>query len=66
MNPGLTSAGGKLPEGDESLEAGKPVAVMAQGKENAVGIGMLKMSTEEIRKTGKGIGVDNLHHIGGE
>lgn len=66
MNPGLLSNGGKLPSQEEQLKEGTPVAVMAQGKENAVGIGLLKMSTEEIKKSGKGIGVDNIHHIGGE
>ncbi|PWN51390.1 hypothetical protein IE53DRAFT_314011 [Violaceomyces palustris] len=67
MSPGLTSAGGKLPDpsaGETPLEVGAPVAVMAQGKEEIVAVGIMKMSSEDIRKTGKGIGVDNIHYIG--
>ena len=26
----------------------------------------MKMSSEEIRKTDKGIGIDNIHYIGGQ
>lgn len=69
MSPGLTSAGGRLPDpsaGEKPLEKGSAVAVLAQGKELAVGVGLLKMSTEEIKQAGKGIGVDNIHYIGGE
>lgn len=41
MCPGLTSAGGRIrPE----LKEGAVVAVMAEGKEHALGIGILKMS----------------------
>ncbi|EPQ31893.1 uncharacterized protein PFL1_00092 [Pseudozyma flocculosa PF-1] len=67
MSPGLVSAGGKLPDpsaGETALDIGQGVAVRAQGKEEIVAVGLMKMSSEEIRKTGKGIGVDNIHYIG--
>jgi PUA domain protein len=37
---------------------------MAEGKENALAIGQLKMSTAEIRKINKDIGIDLVHFIG--
>jgi PUA domain protein len=39
-------------------------AIMAEGKENALAIGQLKMSTAEIRKINKDIGIDLVHFIG--
>lgn len=59
MCPGLTSPGAKL------LDVPKDtvVAIMAEGKEHALCIGLTKMSTEEIKKKNKGIGVDNLHYL---
>ncbi|KAN0066558.1 translation machinery-associated protein 20 [Thecaphora frezii] len=69
MSPGLVSAGGKLPDPssnpeEKALEVGQGVAVRAQGKDEVVAVGLMKMSSEEIRKTGKGIGIDNIHYIG--
>jgi len=61
MCPGLTSAGGGLPAG---LPAGCPVAIYAQGKEHALGVGVLKMSADDIRKVNKGPAVETLHHLG--
>ena len=69
MAPGLVSAGGHLPDpskGETALDKGRAVAIMAQDKEAALSIGILKESTEEIRAKGKGIVVDNMHCIGGE
>lgn len=70
MSPGLVSAGGKLPDpsnaDEKALDVGSAVAIKAQGKDEVVAIGIMKMSSEEIRKTGKGIGIDNIHYIGGE
>lgn len=66
MAPGLLTAGGRLPPDEEALPAGTAVAVMAQDKESALSIGVLKEGTQEIRKKGKGIVVDNLHCLGGE
>ncbi|KAK6168471.1 hypothetical protein SNE40_020995 [Patella caerulea] len=59
MCPGLTSPGAKMTK----LEANKVVAIMAEGKEHALAVGMTKMSTEDILTKNKGIGVDNLHFL---
>lgn len=45
MCPGLTSPGAKMTR----LEPDKVVAVMAEGKEHAVAVGMTKMSTDEMQ-----------------
>ena len=45
MAPGLTSAGAKM---EEDLPANGIAAVYAEGKENALSIGLLKMSTENM------------------
>ena len=44
-------------------DVGEPVAIHACGKEHAMAVGVLKMSTADIRSVNKGIGVDNLHHL---
>lgn len=44
MCPGLTSPGAKM----SKLESGKVAAIMAEGKENALAVGKLVMSTEEM------------------
>ncbi|PIA16406.1 hypothetical protein COEREDRAFT_42923 [Coemansia reversa NRRL 1564] len=62
MCPGLTSPGAKLPE--QSIPEDTIVAVMAEGKENALAIGITKLSTDEIKSVNKGIGVDLLQHLG--
>jgi malignant T-cell-amplified sequence len=67
MAPGLTSAGGKLPtgeEGDRDLEKGEPVVVRAEGKEEACLVGMLSMGTAEARTVGKGPVVEEGHYLG--
>jgi len=67
MAPGLTSAGGRLPDparGETPLPKGTPVAIRAQGKEHEVSVGVLLIDTEEIRTKGKGIAVDNVHYLG--
>ena len=46
MCPGLTSKGAKMPEVD--IPASKVVALMAEGKEHAVAIGLTKLSTTEM------------------
>jgi len=60
MCPGLTSPGGALPE---DLPTSSVVAVMAEGKKHALGIGFMKLSSKEIRETNKGIGIDNIHYL---
>lgn len=62
MAPGLTSAGGRLPE--NVLDKGTVVAINSQGKETQVSIGALSMASNEIAAAGKGIAIDNLHSLG--
>jgi len=44
MCPGLTSKGGIVPEG----KAGSAVAIMCEGKLNCLGIGIIKMTPQEM------------------
>ncbi|KAI9270660.1 PUA-like domain-containing protein [Phascolomyces articulosus] len=60
MCPGLTSKGAKM---GVDLPEGATVAIMAEGKENALAVGKLIMSTDDIRKKNKGIGCDNIHYL---
>ncbi|CAI6008815.1 unnamed protein product [Closterium sp. NIES-65] len=60
MCPGLTSPGGKM---DDGIPTDSPVAIFAEGKENALAIGYTKMSSDDIRKINKGIGVDLMHYL---
>ncbi|SAM73277.1 related to TMA20-Protein putative involved in cytoplasmic ribosome function [Ustilago bromivora] len=67
MSPGLTSAGGHLPDpskGETLLKKGQCVAIRAQGKDEILAVGVLQMDTEEVRKTGKGIAIENIHYLG--
>jgi PUA domain protein len=40
-----------------------PVAIYAEGKTNALAVGITKMSTADIKSVNKGIGVDTVHHL---
>lgn len=62
MCPGLTSAGGELPE--ENLPEDSIVMVYAEGKENALAIGKLLMSTDDIKSKNKGHGIELVHYLG--
>ncbi|KAE8152301.1 GTP-binding protein YchF [Aspergillus avenaceus] len=64
MAPGLTSAGGRLPEKEKALEAGQVVAVLAEGKEFACLVGTLKVGTEEMKAKPKGVVMDEGHYLG--
>ncbi|KAI4525185.1 hypothetical protein K525DRAFT_261691 [Schizophyllum commune Loenen D] len=64
MCPGMTSKGGYLPPSEEVIPAGAAVAIYAEGKEHAVGVGITKMSTEEIKKVNKNIGVETTTYLG--
>jgi PUA domain protein len=64
MCPGLTSTGGYLPPAEEALPAGTPVLIRAEGKDHAVGVGITKLGTEEMRKVNKGIGVEIVTYLG--
>ncbi|KAI9193664.1 PUA-like domain-containing protein [Polychytrium aggregatum] len=61
MCPGLTSPGAQL---DAGIPEGTVVAIQAEAKESAVAVGIMKMSSDDIISTNKGIGVDNIHYIG--
>lgn len=59
MCPGLTSPGARMTKVDKDAI----VAIMAEGKETALAIGLTKMSTDEILSKNKGVGVDNIHFL---
>ncbi|KAM7431630.1 Malignant T-cell-amplified sequence 1 [Porites harrisoni] len=59
MCRGLTSPGAKLAD----LAKGTVVAITAEGKQHAVAIGKMTMSSEEIRETNKGIGIEVIHFL---
>jgi len=59
MAPGLTSAGGHMDE----VPAESVVAIMAEGKEHALAIGITTMATAQIRSENKGIAVENTHWL---
>ena len=66
MCPGFTSKGGWLPPLEAAIPASHPVALYAEGKESAAGIGLMKLSSEEIKSVNKGIGVELITHVGDE
>ena len=55
MAPGLTSQGGVIADG---VEKGWPVAIMAEGKQHAMGVGMMEQSSEDLKKSGKGVAIE--------
>jgi len=59
MCPGLTSPGGRMVD----VPAGTIVAIMAEGKQHTLAVGLTKLSSEEIRSVNKGVGVDNIHYL---
>lgn len=64
MAPGLTSAGGKLPDEVEQLKEGGVAVIIAEGKEEACLVGQLKMGTEEMKEKKKGVAMDTGHYLG--
>lgn len=84
MAPGLTSAGGRLPNGNANevdkygpegnngegwyggrdLEAGEPVVICAEGKQEACAVGLLTIGTKEVKQVGKGPVVEDAHYLG--
>ncbi|OBA22002.1 hypothetical protein METBIDRAFT_77521 [Metschnikowia bicuspidata var. bicuspidata NRRL YB-4993] len=62
MCPGLTSAGAQLPAGN--LEKDAIVTIYAEGKDTALAVGRLLMSTDDIKSINKGIGIELLHYLG--
>lgn len=63
MCPGLTSKGATLPDAP-GYDKGSIVAIYAEGKEHALAVGELVMSTEEIKSVNKGIGVNLINYLG--
>lgn len=61
MAPGLLSPGGRLPSG---LAKDDIVAIQAEGKVHACGIGKMMGSSSEIKEAGKGVAVEVLCWIG--
>lgn len=59
MCPGLTSPGAKM----TSVPKGTVVAVVAEGKQHALAVGLTAMSTDDISKINKGIGIENIHYL---
>ncbi|XP_004347907.1 malignant T cell amplified sequence 1 isoform 2 [Capsaspora owczarzaki ATCC 30864] len=59
MAPGLTSKGGKL----TPAPVNTVVAVMGEGKEHAMAIGIMKMSSDQIKSVNKGIAIESVHFL---
>ncbi len=53
-------------EGEKGIdmEAGEPVVIMAEGKEEACAVGLLAMGTKECREKGKGPVMEDAHYLG--
>lgn len=60
MVPGLRSTRAVI---EQDVEKGRVVAVYAESKEHAIAVGILQMSTEEIKATDKGVAIENMHHV---
>eukprot|EP00033_Pygsuia_biforma_P003544 GCRY01003879.1.p1 GENE.GCRY01003879.1~~GCRY01003879.1.p1 ORF type:complete len:182 (-),score=25.66 GCRY01003879.1:202-747(-) len=60
MCPGLTSAGGNVPEG---YEEGTLVAITAEDKESVLAVGTLVLSSADIVSINKGIAIEVAHHL---
>lgn len=61
MCQGVTSPGGKVAEDAEIEDV---VGVYVEGKQHACAVGLMLMSTEEIREVNKGPCIENVHHLG--
>ena len=61
MIPGLLSEGGKLPQGKIPHNI---VAVYVESLDNAISIGQMTMSAEDMKEAKKGIGVEVYTYIG--
>ncbi|KAL7644979.1 UNVERIFIED_CONTAM: hypothetical protein RMT77_004796 [Armadillidium vulgare] len=59
MCRGLTSPGARMSKVGEK----RVVAVMAEGKQHALCVGLTSMSSENILTTNKGIGIENCHYL---
>ncbi|KAJ8678785.1 hypothetical protein QAD02_014572 [Eretmocerus hayati] len=59
MCPGLTSKGARMTPADKQTV----VAVMAEGKQHALAVGLTTLSTQEIAQVNKGVGIENCHYL---
>ncbi|KAF4531778.1 hypothetical protein B566_EDAN011814 [Ephemera danica] len=59
MCPGLTSPGAKM----TPVPKGSVVAVMAEGKQHALAVGLTSLSTDDIANVNKGVGIENCHYL---
>ena len=67
MCPGLTNEGGELPPDEEDepgLDKGDGVVIYAEGKEFPLAVGYMIMSSKDIRKKNKGMGIEVSHFLG--
>ena len=70
MCPGLTNPGGLMPpDGDgedegPALAKGDGVVIYAEGKELALAVGVMAMSSADVRKKNKGTGIEVAHFLG--
>jgi len=70
MCPGLTNPGGEMPadvdgeDGRPGLRKGDGVIIYAEGKELALAVGFMTMSSRDIRKKNRGNGVEVSHFLG--
>lgn len=61
MCQGLTSQGGRIEDG---MEEDDLVAIYIEGKQHAVAVGKMMMSSDRIREKNKGPCIENVHHMG--
>jgi malignant T-cell-amplified sequence len=57
---GLKTPASELPEG---LVPGDPVAIFAEGKDLPLAVGVMTMSTEDIRAAAKGFAIEEIHYL---
>ncbi|KAF9923566.1 Malignant T-cell-amplified sequence 1-A [Modicella reniformis] len=60
MCPGLTSKGARM---EVTVPADAVVAIAAEGKNEILAVGITKMSTDDIRRINRGIGVETVHYL---
>eukprot|EP00933_Yihiella_yeosuensis_P072341 TRINITY_DN80710_c0_g1_i1.p1 TRINITY_DN80710_c0_g1~~TRINITY_DN80710_c0_g1_i1.p1 ORF type:complete len:181 (-),score=41.49 TRINITY_DN80710_c0_g1_i1:79-621(-) len=59
MCPGITSPGGRM----EDVEEGECIQVTAEGTHHACAVGIMTMSTEQVKKVNKGNAIDKIHYL---
>lgn len=67
MCPGMTNPGSWMPDDTEEgpgLEKGDGVIVYAEGKEHAIAVGTMTMSSADVRSKNKGTGIEVSHFLG--